>query len=72
MARILKDKRHKTFLLENVRNLISHNKGQTFEIIINTLERLDYHVEYKLLKARDFNVPQNQKEYILLVLTRNR
>src|SRR5699024_6311261 len=42
IARILKAKRPKTFLLENVKNLRGHDKGRTFEIITNTLEELNY------------------------------
>ena len=66
IARILKEKRPRMFLLENVKNLISHDKGKTFEVIINTLKELNYTVFYKVLAARDYGVPQN-REHIYIV-----
>ncbi|QMT98254.1 DNA (cytosine-5-)-methyltransferase [Mycoplasma tullyi] len=66
IARILNDKRPKAFLLENVRNLVSHNKGKTFKTIIDTLSQLGYYVEYQLFKARDFNFPQNRERIYIV------
>lgn len=61
IARIIKEKRPTAFLLENVKNLKSHNRGKTYKIIINTLHELNYHVVIALFKARDFGLPQNRK-----------
>lgn len=66
IARILKAKRPRAFLLENVRNLVSHDHGNTFKTIINTLNELDYKVYYSLLKARDFGVPQNRERIFIV------
>ena len=66
IARIIKDKQPKAFLLENVRNLISHNKGRTFQVINNTLEELDYEVRVALFKAKDFGVPQNRERIYIV------
>lgn len=66
IARILRVKRPKTFLLENVKNLRSHDKGRTFEIITNTLEDLDYKVFSTVLRARDFGVPQNRERIYIV------
>ena len=53
LARIIKDKRPKVFLLENVKNLRSHDKGRTYEVIMSTLkDELGYHVEDKILDAK--------------------
>ena len=66
IARVLKDKRPKAFLLENVKNLKSHNKGKTYKTIIKTLKDLDYEVFTSVLKARDFGVPQNRERIYIV------
>lgn len=66
IARILEGKRPKAFLLENVRNLIKHNDGKTFNVIMDTLRKLDYEVYYSLLKAKDFGVPQNRERIYIV------
>jgi DNA (cytosine-5)-methyltransferase 1 len=66
VARIIAEKRPKAFLLENVKNLLSHNKGQTFEIILNTLEKeLGYHVSWKVIDGQ-FWVPQHRERIIIV------
>ena len=59
IARILREKQPKAFLLENVRGLVGHDEGKTFRRIIEILDE-DYHVSYKLLNARDFGLAQNR------------
>lgn len=66
VARIIKEKRPKVFLLENVKNLKGHDKGRTFETIINTLHELNYKVFYKVLRAKDFGVPQNRERIYIV------
>ncbi|HHC5992862.1 TPA: DNA (cytosine-5-)-methyltransferase [Staphylococcus aureus] len=66
IARILKAKRPKCFLLENVKNLRSHDKGKTFDIIMNTLLELDYDVSSSILRARDFGCPQNRERIYIV------
>lgn len=66
IARILRDKKPKAFLLENVKNLKTHNKGNTFSVIKNTLEKLGYEVYSTVLKARDFGVPQNRERIYIV------
>lgn len=61
IARILKEKKPKYFLLENVKNLISHDKGNTFRVIINNLLELGYQVRWDVLNSKDFGVPQNRE-----------
>ncbi|MDD3852174.1 MAG: DNA (cytosine-5-)-methyltransferase [Syntrophomonadaceae bacterium] len=66
VARILAVKRPKAFLLENVKNLVSHNKGETFKVILETLrDELGYHIETKIIDGSHF-VPQH-RERILIV-----
>lgn len=66
VARIIKEKRPVAFLLENVKNLVSHDKGNTFRVITRVLqEDLGYHIHYKIIDGRHF-VPQH-RERILIV-----
>lgn len=66
VARIIAEKRPKAFLLENVKNLLSHDKGNTFKVILQTLEdELEYDVLYKVVDGQHF-VPQH-RERILIV-----
>jgi DNA (cytosine-5)-methyltransferase 1 len=66
VARIIKGKRPKAFLLENVRNLLSHDHGRTFKVIKNTLEELNYEVYYTTFHARDFGAPQNRERIYIV------
>lgn len=66
LARILKAKRPKAFLLENVKNLVGHDKGRTFKVIMNTLEELNYEVFSTTFKARDFGAPQNRERIYIV------
>lgn len=66
VARIIKAKRPKAFLLENVKNLVSHDKGKTFRVICDVLrEELGYHIHWKIIDGQHF-VPQH-RERILIV-----
>lgn len=61
IARVLKDKRPRYFLLENVRGLLSHEKGKTFQTILKVLSDLGYVVQWTLLNSADFKVPQRRE-----------
>ncbi|WP_052123212.1 DNA (cytosine-5-)-methyltransferase [Flavobacterium beibuense] len=65
IARILKHKRPKTFMLENVKNLVSHDKGNTFKVIQNTLKELNYSIYYKVLDGK-YYVPQHRERIIIV------
>lgn len=60
VERIIKESRPKGFLLENVRGLMSHDKGRTLKTIVSKLEGLGYGVEVYLLNSSDYGVPQNR------------
>ena len=65
VARILADCRPRTFLLENVKNLVNHDRGRTFHIIMDTLEcKLNYRTHVRVLNAKSW-VPQ-QRERIFI------
>lgn len=66
IERILKEKRPKAFMLENVRNLMAHDKGNTFRIIKSHLEALGYNVHAKILNALDYGVPQKRERIIIV------
>jgi DNA (cytosine-5)-methyltransferase 1 len=66
VARIIAAKMPKAFLLENVKNLVSHNKGNTFKIIQETLNKeLGYDVYYKVIDGQHF-VPQHRERLIIM------
>jgi DNA (cytosine-5)-methyltransferase 1 len=65
IARIIKHKKPKAFMLENVKNLVSHDKKKTFKVIIKTLEKLGYNVHYKVLNGK-YYVPQNRERIIIV------
>jgi DNA (cytosine-5)-methyltransferase 1 len=69
LARIIAHKKPKAFMLENVKNLVSHDKGNTFTVIKNTLIELGYNIHYKVLDGKHF-VPQH-RERIIIVGFRN-
>src|SRR3989338_3278920 len=66
VERILKAKQPKAFLLENVKQLTTHDGGRTFKVILEHLEKLGYFVHYKVLNGLDFGVPQ-KRERIMIV-----
>ena len=65
VARILRDRQPRAFILENVKNLVSHDQGRTFQVILATLKELGYHVHYSVLNARSL-VPQNRQRIFLV------
>ena len=65
IERILLVKKPKAFMLENVRNLMAHDNGRTFKVIISHLEQAGYDVHYKILNALDYGVPQKRERIII-------
>lgn len=66
VARIIAIKRPKAFLLENVKNLLSHDKGNTFEVVMKTLrDDLKYDVHYKIIDGQRFT-PQHRERIIIV------
>lgn len=70
IARILEYKRPKAFMLENVKNLVSHDKGNTFRVIKNTLSELGYSIHHKVLDSKHF-VPQHRERIIVVGFRRD-
>ena len=72
ILRIIKAKKPKAILLENVKNLVSHDNGNTFRVILEALKDAGYHVRYAVLNAMEYgNIPQN-RERIYIVGFRNK
>jgi len=72
IARILKEKKPKMVLLENVKGFATHDKGNTFKVVCGTLEKLGYEVHFQVLNARDFGVPQNRERIYIVGIDRKR
>ena len=71
IARILAEKRPRIFLLENVKHLISHDRGNTYRVIIETLkDELGYQIYPKVIDSRGF-VPQHRERLILVGFAKN-
>ena len=66
VMRILKEKQPRHFILENVKGLLSHDGGRTFKVIISSLVELGYGVEWQILNAKNFGVPQNRERVFIV------
>lgn len=63
---IIKIKKPKAFLLENVKGLKGHDKGKTFKVICAALDKAGYSIKSKVLAAKDFNLPQNRERIYIV------
>ncbi|CAM3371195.1 DNA cytosine methyltransferase [Empedobacter stercoris] len=80
IERIIRDKKPKAFILENVKGLVNHDSGKTLDVILNKLaikingnintnrfnDCLNYHVFYKVVNSKDFGVPQNRERIYII------
>lgn len=66
IERILKYHKTPIILLENVKQLTTHNGGQTFKVILEHLTALGYHIKWKVLNALDFGLPQKRERVIIV------
>lgn len=71
VARIIRAKRPKAILLENVKNLKGHDKGKTWEVIQKTLDELDYEIYYEIVDGQDF-VPQHRERIFIVGFDKKR
>ena len=70
-ARIAKYKQPKYMIAENVKGLISHNKGNTFNTVLNTLNEIGYNTYWKVMKSTDFNVPQARERVFIVCIRKD-
>ncbi len=66
IERCLREKQPRLLLLENVKGLLSHNKGRTFGVILNTLDELGYDLQWQVLNSKNFGVPQNRERVFII------
>lgn len=66
IARICAEKRPRLVVLENVKGLLSHDGGKTFETIIRVLTDMGYFVEWQVLNSKNFGVPQNRERVFII------
>jgi len=66
IARAAEQIKPRTLFLENVRGLLSHDKGRTFRTIISTLDELGYDAEWQILNSKNFGVPQNRERVFII------
>ena len=66
IARILSGKRPRYLVLENVKGLLSHDEGKTFQTILRVLADLGYGVEWQVLNSKDYSVPQNRERVFIV------
>ncbi|MDN6403267.1 MAG: DNA (cytosine-5-)-methyltransferase [Lactococcus lactis] len=66
IARAAEQIKPRTLFLENVRGLLSHDKGRTFRTIISTLNELGYNAEWQILNSKNFGVPQNRERVFII------
>lgn len=66
LVRIIREKQPRNFIFENVKGLLSHDKGDTFTTIITTLDELGYDVEWQVLNSKNFGVPQNRERVYIV------
>ncbi len=66
IARAAQEKQPRLLLLENVKGLLSHDKGKTFGVILNTLDELGYDLQWQVLNSKNFGVPQNRERIFII------
>lgn len=72
ICRAIRAKRPSYLFLENVKGLLSHDDGNTFETIIGTLDELGYDCQWQVLNSKDFGVPQNRERVFIVGHTRGK
>lgn len=66
IANILAQTKPRLLLLENVKGLLSHDKGETFRVILKTLDELGYDLQWQVLNSKNFGVPQNRERVFII------
>ena len=67
LVRMIREKHPKVIFLENVKNLVSHDSGNTFRVILEYLNECGYFVKYQVLNAKDYgNIPQNRERIYIV------
>tara|TARA_Y100000780_G_C13695839_1_gene422061 strand:+ start:19665 stop:20225 length:561 start_codon:yes stop_codon:yes gene_type:complete len=65
--KMIKEIKPKVFLIENVKGLLTHNKGETLNLVIEEIKKINkYNIQYEVLNSNDYNVPQNRERLIIV------
>lgn len=70
-ARLIKEIRPKVFIYENVKGLLAHDKGRTWQIMKDVWNSLDYDIYYQVLNAKDFNLPQMRRRLFVVGISKD-
>ena len=70
-VRIAKYKQPKYMIAENVKGLLSHDKGETFRIVIETLNKIGYNTYWKVIKSTDFDIPQARERVFIVCIRKD-
>lgn len=70
-CRIVKETQPKMFIFENVKGLINHDGGKTWEIVLEEFKKLGYKFDYQIMNSRDYGIPQN-RERVFLIAFKNK
>ena len=65
-ARLVKEMQPKVFIYENVPGMMTHDNGNTWKVIHEVFESLDYYIKYKVLNSKDFGIPQDRKRLFVI------
>jgi len=71
IARIVNYHKPKILFLENVKNLTRHDKGKTLKVILNTLNKMNYNVHFKVLNTSKFGLPQNRERIYIVAFNKD-
>ena len=70
--KVIKTKKPKYFILENVKGLVNHDNGKTFKTILNCLKKLKiYNIYHNVLNTKDYGIPQNRERIFIVGVTVN-
>jgi DNA (cytosine-5)-methyltransferase 1 len=71
--KVIRSKKPKIFILENVKGLVNHDQGNSFRTILNCLKRVKiYNIYYKVLNTRDYGIPQNRERIFLVGIRKDK
>ena len=65
-VRIVSETQPKIFIFENVSNIKTHDKGNTWKVILKTFDKLNYYYKFEILNAKDFGIPQSRKRMFVI------
>ena len=65
-ARVISEVQPKVFIYENVKGLINHDNGKTWEVVRDVFDSLGYHLFYQLMNSRDYGIPQNRERIFVI------